>query len=587
MSAFNVDFMRNGGTYMILRGANGLHSRDINRVQHTMLASLEIPGLLPLDLREINFEVSLYYEITGRRMLSQCLKSDKLSAQEFYGLLLQIVAILDDCQRYMLSPSNFIIDEEFIFVEEPLASAMLHLTYVPTREPAGQERLGLSLLTLITRILSSVTVVEGSGIQKIVSLCGDELFSTAALKKMLLDLMGGDRSESIAAERIKGSGTWRESSGSSVTIKEYVQVPDQSAPDKSKERQKLRRRKELLRVGGLDGGVDNKSLPAFGSKLYDEKWNMTDDAADDGSRPVQKGSKFTYLLLGALLVDAVCWKFIYLDAPSSWGLYVCIGITLALLIGLLLIRSSKLEAVTGSVSEAIYRLGRPSSEEEGLDDDEPANWKEPWNGGGWGEADSLYSADLKPDITRSNAMNSSEAMKLYTSKQDELWQDAIDITSLSNSEFSHQPWIEAPDRDGVPDSLFGLSEAEEPLHHPATVLLSHAAAPSIMPSLAATYRLERYGPEDEMAHVPEIIALKSGSFVIGRSEDIAQYVERTVGVSRAHVELMVREEGCSIKDLGSRNGTFLKGELIAPYKEYPLESGDIFLIAGSTYKLCS
>ena len=127
---------------------------------------------------------------------------------------------------------------------------------------------------------------------------------------------------------------------------------------------------------------------------------------------------------------------------------------------------------------------------------------------------------------------------------------------------------------------------EEPIPQPATVLLSRMDAPPKIPSPTESYRLERYGVEGEQAHRPEIITLKLGSLVIGRSEEVAGYIERAVGVSRAHVELMVRKEGCSIKDLGSRNGTLLKGELIAPYKEYPLEPGDIFLIADSTYKLC-
>lgn len=81
----------------------------------------------------------------------------------------------------------------------------------------------------------------------------------------------------------------------------------------------------------------------------------------------------------------------------------------------------------------------------------------------------------------------------------------------------------------------------------------------------------------------ERILLSKGSFIIGRSEELAQYVERQPGVSRAHVELMILEGDCRIKDLGSRNGTKLNGELLAPYKDYPLEPGDSFTIAEVTF----
>ncbi|MNI84306.1 FHA domain-containing protein FhaA [compost metagenome] len=82
-----------------------------------------------------------------------------------------------------------------------------------------------------------------------------------------------------------------------------------------------------------------------------------------------------------------------------------------------------------------------------------------------------------------------------------------------------------------------------------------------------------------------MIQLHIGSFVIGRSEEIAQYVEMAVGVSRAHLEMMVTRNGCTIKDLGSRNGTKLIGEEIAPYKEYSLSTGDTFTIAEQAYTL--
>ena len=75
-------------------------------------------------------------------------------------------------------------------------------------------------------------------------------------------------------------------------------------------------------------------------------WNTPAiDTDDDESEPIKKSSKFTYYLLGTLLAVAFCWKFIYLDAPNSWGLYACIGITLILIVILLLVRKGRFDAV--------------------------------------------------------------------------------------------------------------------------------------------------------------------------------------------------------------------------------------------------
>lgn len=65
---------------------------------------------------------------------------------------------------------------------------------------------------------------------------------------------------------------------------------------------------------------------------------------------------------------------------------------------------------------------------------------------------------------------------------------------------------------------------------------------------------------------------------------MVQCVDNSSGVSRAHVELSRSQSGgYVIKDLGSVNGTMLQGNLLAPYKEYPLADGDTFILAESVY----
>lgn len=119
---------------------------------------------------------------------------------------------------------------------------------------------------------------------------------------------------------------------------------------------------------------------------------------------------------------------------------------------------------------------------------------------------------------------------------------------------------------------------------PPTVLLSRSAlAGQDNPARERIprYYLERY---ESAGGTAERIPLTPGSFVIGRSEDIAQYVENTSGVSRAHVEILVTSHGCTLKDLGSTNGTYLNGENVAPYKEYPLQNDDVFVLAETRFK---
>jgi DNA-binding winged helix-turn-helix (wHTH) protein len=67
------------------------------------------------------------------------------------------------------------------------------------------------------------------------------------------------------------------------------------------------------------------------------------------------------------------------------------------------------------------------------------------------------------------------------------------------------------------------------------------------------------------------IALAEGSNVIGRDPDAAVWVDSST-VSRRHAEILVTAQGATLSDLGSKNGTFLRGMRIDASE--PLRDGD-------------
>lgn len=561
-----TDFVRDGGTYMILQAKEGLRPEDLNRVQRSMLAAVTVPNLLRLDIREIDYQISLHYDITGKRMLSQCLRSDKISMPEFYGLLLQVVAVLEDSKRYMLSPSGFLLDETHIFVEEPLSSGAMHFTYVPWKEAPPGLPLSQSLLSLITRMLTCVSRVEGDGIPQLVRLCGDELFSLGELKKMLLHLLSEEPSaKSISGERVgerklilnepspRMAPTPALSSSRSAVVKEYVPIGDQAesgtwagvaastgsavpiASDKSTTTQSSK----------LSGATAHDSTDANAIR---ETWpGLEDEAMAAGVTRI----KPTYLVLGLLLVDALGWKFLYLDRPGTLGL--ALGSLLTVLIG-----------AAGVVLWRKFCSSSVSQEEEEAGDV---------------QEESLGSlGTLRPlGFTNEREFDSS------------FFGEHAEVSERSESGGKVTMEAFAP-RSGLPDmrvepsgSVMPESESEVRLSPPTVLLSRSALAGQDNPARERIprYYLERYESDGGTA---ERIPLTPGSFVIGRSEDIAQYVENTSGVSRAHVEILVTPQGCTLKDLGSTNGTYLNGENVAPYKEYPLHNDDVFMLAETRFK---
>lgn len=75
------------------------------------------------------------------------------------------------------------------------------------------------------------------------------------------------------------------------------------------------------------------------------------------------------------------------------------------------------------------------------------------------------------------------------------------------------------------------------------------------------------------------IDLTTFPFVIGRSRE-CDFVVDTTAVSREHLVVdFVEQRQLIVRDLGSRNGTFLNGEQIEPHQDYPLRANDVVNIA--------
>jgi pSer/pThr/pTyr-binding forkhead associated (FHA) protein len=114
------------------------------------------------------------------------------------------------------------------------------------------------------------------------------------------------------------------------------------------------------------------------------------------------------------------------------------------------------------------------------------------------------------------------------------------------------------------------------------VLLTEVSKPTTeYRSKAAKLILQ--SPPDGVSEVP----LNIDRFIIGREAGSVDRVSPQTGVSRMHCEWIRghQEEGMySLRDLGSRNGTFLNGEPLIPFKAYPMKDGDRIRIVQEEYE---
>lgn len=544
MFGLSRDFIQQDGISMLLGKREGLPAEELNMVQARMLMN-GIPYHLRLLLREIDLHVTLEYAVARRKMLSHLLKSDKLTMNDFFGLLLQIARGMEEGRLYMLRTERYALHEDYIFIEGPLSSCKLYLTYIPLESMPSEVPPGRNLQSLIMVLMASVTELAGNGVQRVLQYCGEEEFNPAGLKDLLSELMTGGESNRSAEHIDSLPFTPLTQAASSVTEKTVQEQGNPRSP---------------LKLQAQSWGAPHQERPQNETpwtKGYpklrlreEEDPEVQKNSALVSESDTQPSAYRTYIMLGSVLTDALLWKFLYLDSPRTLWLLGCAAVTLILAVLCWLVWSGRI--IFGSIqteeegdSEAVIADKRQKGHRE-LEWDFGRNAIHPVLPAAASRTDQAQSV---PQVPLGSAFNTNREQRLPADMERE----------------THRPY--------------------QPVAEAATALLPRENTPGNerdgqRPAQPAPY-LERW--QDDGNGTTEKIELNRPSFIIGRSPDVAQYIEPSEGASRVHAEIFKSQNGYILKDLDSRNGTLYQGEAMVPYKEYPLTEGAVFTIVKGCY----
>jgi len=233
-----------------------------------------------------------------------------------------------------------------------------------------------------------------------------------------------------------------------------------------------------------------------------------------------------YLWCAVVLGSAFIWSS-YLDYPSEGSLYISLGLTLLLL-------------DVAFILMYVWRPGEKSDSSRGVQSaqtPEPRNMIQPKIGA---------KPEPKPQSSPNQVKNvfppiQEVAVGAEVPSPAQYYQNLAEKTTL-------------------------LSGRDE------TVLLSSDVGPPPQQNQPKAYlQLERGGRTER-------IDITTSSFVIGRNPQTAHYVDNSNGISRAHFEIIEKNQVYFIKDLSSKNGTNLNGHKLTPHKEMELKSGDVITI---------
>lgn len=343
MLGFKTDFVQNGRTMMILDREQGIRAGELNEVQLGMIRSSSIPHFLKLHIKEVDYKITMEYDITGKKMLSQALRTERMSLTEYYGLLIQIVAALHDSSQYMLQAENFILHEDYIFIDGSLGLGTIYLTYVPLETTAESGHLRLSLKECMTRLLASVTELKGRGVQALMSFCGEQSFSLPGLKRLIIELLAGEDDGSrpgradnrpelrVSEQDNRAVASSVVNSGSAILSSGDDQggARSRTGQEAPVDRRNLIRSIHSAGHSGMEQPerIDKPVRPRFGAAAWSTEPNeeRAEPENSEAASPLR-----TYILLACMLAAAAVWRLLYLSRPSPLTLGLSAVITILL-----------------------------------------------------------------------------------------------------------------------------------------------------------------------------------------------------------------------------------------------------------------
>ncbi|MFC9707131.1 DUF6382 domain-containing protein [Paenibacillus sp. NPDC056933] len=623
MYGLKRDFIRNGGAFMVLEKEEGLRMDELSRVQMGMLSSNQIPRLLPVHIRELDRNVTLQYDISGYKMLSQMLKSGKIQLRVLYGLLFQLADTFTECRQYMLDSRKLQIQEDYIFINGSFEQGELGMVYIPIMDTVEVDSTPQQFRELVIRLMAHVQELQGEGIQRVLQLCDSEHWDIGRLRELLLELYADEQSNSGQASFLSSripSGSAdskldtpqlavpeQESEQSSIRVGQYQyrQFDQNSAAEQPLNPHQQPRvsvsEKENPRNNPFSGfsgrrSPGESSLHSKGVTDLSQRQTIDSFQGEVLEEDEKSGSQVTYIILGCMVAMALVWRFVYMEQPGQAQMIL----SAALSAGLLGVAGWAWVTKGKWVKSKSNLQGKKIANDENEDFTEDKELGQPRNGrfqveritGGL-EKESSNKRSAFFGLGRGGDKQKESREEMFqeswrwnaTDKSADFFESRRSGDVNARFQNMHIP-SEASNVPVVQHAVeVTAAKGDLPRHNAgadATVNLQSMAGSGFTaagPMVPAVYLERRSATGDKN----ERMDVRGASFVIGRSADMVQWVDSATGVSRAHVELSRNKSGYVIKDLGSVNGTVLQGNVLAPYKEYPLEDGDTFTLAESVY----
>lgn len=129
--------------------------------QRKMITKNRIRGLLPCQIRYINGETLLYYEITSKQSVKGLFEGKHLTMKDLRGLFISLKMVMEETASFLLPEDGLLIEPDMIFTE--LEKEEFYFVYDPFSESRGTQ----TLIALLEFLADHVDGEDNAALQAV------------------------------------------------------------------------------------------------------------------------------------------------------------------------------------------------------------------------------------------------------------------------------------------------------------------------------------------------------------------------------------------------------------------------------------
>lgn len=513
--------------------------------QLEMLTSNEISHLLRASKRMLNGDTIAYYNISSRIPLSKVLERRKLKREEFLHIIEGAILAVKDAGEYQLAMSGFIMDPDYIYLDPSDCNPFF--LYLPIMS-SGDNGIRQLLLGLIMQ--GKIELSNDNFIQVLLEAINCQPFSVERLEACI----SGFKSD-CGKRPVTDTSQKSLKRASADTPPLYVQgrpdVPQSETPYGQGEQRDAYTSPDMKPLPPARRKDSNKKQAGTtGKKEKKEQAEANNAAACDDTEFDAVKAKKKFILPQAVIMVAVA-------ALISFGGF-CDDT------GSLLVNNVLAAFIVIGVAEIIlYREAYVNSQKK-----------------------RNKATEKKGVNSRKNGMGADDRPKPHTmEKSRPLPKKNADIPVVERPKLpgaeSPKPLVTERPNSWIKDRRESIQTSPDTWgSHPDDMDLTDETV--VWDSKEAASCLEHY-ENGMMTRIP----LDRDSVLVGRLKGQVDFAVANPKVGKIHAEFIIRDGMFFVKDLNSKNGTYINnsGQRINSNIPYPLNDNDRIILADSEFVL--